>query len=60
MADTDTGSERRTPEQIERELEQTRTDIGRTIEAIQHKITPGQLADQAYGYLRDGGLGSAH
>lgn len=53
MADTDLGKEGRTPEEIERELEQTRSEISRTIEAIQYKITPGQLANDAYGYLRD-------
>lgn len=56
MADRDFG-ERRTPEQVERELEETRSEISRTIAAIQHKVSPGQLANDAYGYLRDSGSG---
>ena len=56
MADHDFGG-RRTPEQIEHELEETRSEISRTIEAIQHRISPGQLANDAYGYLRDSGGG---
>ena len=53
MADKDPGFEQRSPEQIERELEEHRAEISRTIEAIQYKITPGQLATDAYGYVRD-------
>jgi hypothetical protein len=52
MPTDDTNGNRRSPEEIERELEQTRDEIGRTLEAIQYKITPGQLASDAYGYMR--------
>lgn len=45
----------RSPEEIERELEQSRLQISRTIDALQHKITPGQLASDAYGYMRGSG-----
>jgi ElaB/YqjD/DUF883 family membrane-anchored ribosome-binding protein len=57
MADNKFDRENRSPDQIERELEQTRSQISQTIEAIQHRISPGQLANDAYGYLRNSGGG---
>jgi ElaB/YqjD/DUF883 family membrane-anchored ribosome-binding protein len=51
---TNESRENRSPEEIERELEQTRSDISRTIDAIQHKITPTQLASEAYGFVGGG------
>jgi len=40
------------PEQIENEIEHTRAEVSATIDAIQSKLTPGQLMDQTVGYLR--------
>jgi hypothetical protein len=40
------------PDEIERDIEQTRADLAATIDAIQQKLTPGQMMDQALGYLR--------
>jgi len=40
------------PEQIENEIEHTRAEVSATIDAIQSKLTPGQLMDQTLGYLR--------
>jgi ElaB/YqjD/DUF883 family membrane-anchored ribosome-binding protein len=40
------------PEQIENEIEHTRAEVSATIDAIQSKLTPGQLMDQTMGYLR--------
>jgi hypothetical protein len=43
------------PEQIEDEIRDTRRDIDRTLDALQSKISPGQLLDQALSYVKDGG-----
>jgi len=40
------------PEQIEDEIEHTRAEVSATIDAIQSKLTPGQLMDQTMSYLR--------
>ena len=42
----------RRPEEIEREIERTRAEFSSTIDAIQSKLTPGQLMDQALSYAR--------
>lgn len=42
----------REPEEIERDLDRTRERVSATIDAIQQRMTPGQLADQAFNYLR--------
>lgn len=42
----------RRPEEIESDIERTRADVSSTIDAIQNKLTPGQLMDQAFGYAR--------
>lgn len=44
--------ENKRPEEIESELEQTRAQVSSTIDAIQTKLTPGQLMDQAVDYWR--------
>jgi len=44
--------ESKRPEQIENEIEHTRAEVSATIDAIQSKLTPGQLMDQTVGYLR--------
>jgi ElaB/YqjD/DUF883 family membrane-anchored ribosome-binding protein len=41
------------PEEIERDIQQTRAEMSATIDAIQSKLTPGQMMDQAIGYLRN-------
>jgi hypothetical protein len=45
-------NDNRRPEEIERDIERTRAEVSATIDAIQSKLTPGQLMDQAIGYLR--------
>jgi ElaB/YqjD/DUF883 family membrane-anchored ribosome-binding protein len=42
----------RSPEEIEDDLERTRAEVSSTIDAIQSKLTPGQLMDQAFAYAR--------
>ena len=50
---TDPGS--KSSAEIEREVRQQRADVERTLDAIQERLSPGQLVDQAMTYLRDGG-----
>jgi hypothetical protein len=45
----------RRPEEIEDDIERTRAEVSSTIDAIQDKLTPGQLMDQAVAYLRTSG-----
>jgi ElaB/YqjD/DUF883 family membrane-anchored ribosome-binding protein len=40
------------PEHIESEIAHTRAEVSSTIDAIQRKLTPGQLMDQAVDYFR--------
>lgn len=44
----------KTPEQIEAEIEHTRAEMSETIDAIQRKLSPGQLLDQAMHYVQSG------
>lgn len=43
------------PAEIERQLHADRAAIDQTIDAIQHRLSPGQLLDQALGYARANG-----
>jgi hypothetical protein len=49
---TDPGS--RSAAEIERDVQQSRAQIEHTLDAIQEKVSPGQLVDQALGYFRGG------
>lgn len=42
----------RRPEEIEHDLDVTRAEVSSTIDAIQSKLTPGQMMDQAFAYAR--------
>lgn len=44
----------RSADQIEQEIRGTRRDIDRTLGALQYKLSPGQLLDQALGYFKGG------
>jgi Protein of unknown function (DUF3618) len=50
---TDPGS--KSAAEIEREVRESRADVERTLDQIQERLSPGQLLDQAVGYLRGGG-----
>jgi hypothetical protein len=50
---TDPGS--KSAAEIEREVRDSRADVERTLDQIQERLSPGQLLDQAVGYLRGGG-----
>ncbi len=43
------------PEEVERRLEEDRAQIDRTLDALQSRLSPGQLLDQAMGYMRSSG-----
>jgi Protein of unknown function (DUF3618) len=43
------------PERIEDEIRDTRREIDRTLDALQSKLSPGQLLDQALAYVKNGG-----
>ena len=49
---TDPGS--KSAAEIEREVQQSRTEVEQTLDAIQARLSPGQLLDQAVGYFREG------
>lgn len=44
----------RTPEEIESEIAMTRAEMSDTLDAIQRKLSPGQILDQALAYVRSG------
>lgn len=48
----------RSPEEIEAEVEATRSELDRTVEAIKDKMSPGQLLDELVGALKGTGAGS--
>jgi hypothetical protein len=48
--DTNPGS--KSPEQVQREVQQSRTEVEDTLEAIQERLSPGQLFEQAVDYMR--------
>lgn len=52
-----TTDDRRDADQIESDIERARAEVSATIDAIQSKLTPGQMMDQAIAYLRDSGTG---
>ena len=43
--------------QLEREAEQTRSQLAQTLGELRQRITPGQLVDQAVDYAKDSGGG---
>jgi ElaB/YqjD/DUF883 family membrane-anchored ribosome-binding protein len=45
----------RRPEEIQAEIERTRGDMDATLNAIEQRLTPGQMVDQGLDYLRNSG-----
>jgi hypothetical protein len=45
----------RRPDEILAEIDRTRGEMDRTLSAIEHRLTPGQLVDQGLDYLRQSG-----
>jgi Protein of unknown function (DUF3618) len=54
-ATTDPGN--KSAAEIEREVREQRADVERTLDAIQDRLSPGELIDQAVTYVRDGAGG---
>jgi hypothetical protein len=48
----------RTPEQIQRDIQQTRSEMSDTLDAIRDKLSPGEILDQALTYFRSNNSGS--
>jgi hypothetical protein len=49
------GNGSRRPHEIQAEIERTRREMDGTLNAIEHRLTPGQLYDQGMHYLRNSG-----
>jgi hypothetical protein len=49
------GNAVRRPQEIQAEIERTRRQMDGTLNAIEHRLTPGQLYDQGMQYLRNNG-----
>lgn len=49
------GNGTRRPEEIQAEIAHTRAEMDATLNAIEHRLTPGQLVDQGIDYLRNSG-----
>jgi ElaB/YqjD/DUF883 family membrane-anchored ribosome-binding protein len=56
----ETYEENRKPEEIERDIERTRTRMAGTLDDLQRRLSPGQMVDEALGYLDEkaGRIGS--
>ena len=48
----DTNSGSKSPEEVQREVRQSRAEVEETLEAIQERLAPGQLFEQAVDYMR--------
>jgi hypothetical protein len=55
VASTDPGA--KSAAEIEREVDKSRADVEQTLDAIQDRLSPGQLVDQAMAYFRNGSGG---
>ncbi len=44
----------KTPEEIEEEINQTRAEMSHTLDALERKLSPGQLMDEVLSYMRNG------
>lgn len=53
MSDPDTGN--RSPDEIRRDIERTRTDLHETVDAIERRLTPSELFDEFWGRMRGSG-----
>ena len=50
---------RKTPEEIEREIERTRMEMTRTVNALEDKLSPGRVVDYASTFLKESERGQA-
>lgn len=42
------------PDELEREIDQKRAEIGNIVQALENKLSPGELIDTALGYVKGG------
>lgn len=54
-ASTDRTAGDRDPSDLEREADEIRADMDRTLDALERKFSPGQLVDRVVGYMRNHG-----
>ena len=47
-----TDSASKSPQEVEREVQQSRADVEETLEAIQERLSPGQMFEQVVDYMR--------
>lgn len=45
----------RDPARLERDIDRTRASLGRTVDALERRLSPGELVDQALGMAREHG-----
>lgn len=57
MSDPGTGN--RSPDEIRRDIERTRMDLHETVDAIERRLTPGELFDELWGRMRNSSGGGA-
>ena len=50
--DTENGKD---PAELERDIDRTRASLGRTVDALERRLSPGELLDQALGMAREQG-----
>ncbi|HLU06668.1 MAG TPA: DUF3618 domain-containing protein [Woeseiaceae bacterium] len=50
--DTENGKD---PARLEEDIDRTRASLGRTVDALERRLSPGELVDQALGMARDHG-----
>jgi hypothetical protein len=43
------------PAQLEQDIDRTRASLGRTVDELEHRLSPGELVDQAIGMAREHG-----
>ena len=48
-------NEARSPDQIERDITDLRARISHTLDAVQHKLSPGEVLDQVLSYTKEEG-----
>lgn len=53
--DTRDTEESKDPAAIERDIDRTRASLGRTVDALERRLSPGELVDQALGMAREHG-----
>ncbi|HEX5764260.1 MAG TPA: DUF3618 domain-containing protein, partial [Woeseiaceae bacterium] len=56
--DTENGKDPKDPKdpaRLERDIDRTRASLGRTVDALERRLSPGELVDQAMGMAREHG-----